>query len=117
MSYKASVQTIRSEKARYVCVCHMGVDHAEYEFWYNSFHGKIYQMEGDTWDWTKKMTPQNYRTPTCAYCHIGEDGNHNVQHMATDYAHMGMFQLDRGAPKHKAKRDAWIKKMSGLSFT
>ena len=94
-------------------VCHMGVDHAEYEFWYNSFHGKIYMMEGDTWDWDKKMTPKNYRTPTCAYCHIGEDGNHNVQHMATDYAHMGMFLLDRGAPQHKAKRDAWIKKCQG----
>ena len=94
-------------------VCHMGVDHAEWEFWNNSYHGKIYATEGDTWDWDKPMKPQNYRTPTCAYCHMGEDGNHNVQHMATEYAHMGMFLLDRGAPKHKAKRDAWIKKCQG----
>jgi hydroxylamine dehydrogenase len=91
----------------------MGVDHYEYEFWYNSYHGKIYMMEGDTWDWDKKMKPQNYRTPTCAYCHMGEDGNHNVQNASTEYAHMGMFQLNRGAPKHKAKRDAWVKKCQG----
>ena len=38
-------------------VCHMGVDHAEWEFWNNSYHGKIYAMEGDTWDWDKKMNP------------------------------------------------------------
>jgi hypothetical protein len=94
-------------------VCHMGVDHYEYEFYYNSYHGKILMMEGDTWDWDKKMTPQNYRVPTCAYCHMGEDGNHNVQNASTEYAHMGMFQLNRGAPKHKAKRDAWIKKCQG----
>ncbi|MHC4453797.1 MAG: multiheme c-type cytochrome [Planctomycetota bacterium] len=94
-------------------ICHMGVDHAEYEFWYNSYHGKIYMMEGDTYDWDKKLTPQNYRVPTCAYCHMGEDGNHNVQNMSTEYAHMGMYQLNRGAPKHKAKRDAWIKKCQG----
>jgi hydroxylamine dehydrogenase len=95
-------------------VCHMGVDHAEWEFWNNSYHGKIYATEGDTWDWDKPMKPQNYRTPTCAYCHMGEDGNHNVQHMATEYAHMGMFLLDRGAPQHKAKRDAWIKNVKDV---
>ena len=94
-------------------VCHMGVDHAEFEFWNNSYHGKIYAMEGDTWDWEQKMNPKNYRTPTCAYCHMGEEGNHNTQAASTVYGHMGMFQVDRGAPRYQAKRDAWIKKCQG----
>jgi hydroxylamine dehydrogenase len=94
-------------------ICHMGVDHAEWEFWNNSYHGKIYAMEGDQWDWDQKMNPKNYRAPTCAYCHMGEDGNHNTQNMQTVYNHMGMFQVNRGAPRYKAKRDAWIKKCQG----
>ena len=41
-----------------------------------------------------------------------QDGNHYPQQFGTIYSDMGMFEVDRGAPKHriKAERDVWIKK-------
>ena len=51
----------------------------------------------------------NYRVPACAYCHM-QDGTTTHSSTGTIYSDMGMFEVDRGSPKHKAKRDAWIKK-------
>jgi len=67
--------------------CHMGFDHPQWEMYSTSKHGSIYRMEGEHWDWNKKLgnwfkeqyaadssTP---RTPTCAYCHM-PSGDHTV---------------------------------------
>lgn len=89
--------------------CHMGIDHDEWAMYNTSIHGCLYEAESATMDWSKPSKKGNYRVPTCAYCHM-QDGNHNPQQFGTIYSDMGMFEVDRGAPKHKAKRDAWIKK-------
>ncbi|MDR4507350.1 MAG: hydroxylamine oxidoreductase [Candidatus Brocadiaceae bacterium] len=89
-------------------VCHMGIDHDEWAMYNTSIHGALYEAESSTMDWSKKIKKGNYRVPACAYCHM-QNGDHNPQRFGTIYSDMGMFQVDRGAPKHKAKRDAWIK--------
>lgn len=93
-------------------VCHTGLDHYESEMYMQSYHGKIYEAEGATWDWSKPLKPQNYKTPTCAYCHM-QGGEHNAMKSSTVYSHMGTALVDRGAPKYKEKREGWIKICQG----
>ena len=72
-----------------------------------SYHGMIFQGEGQTWDWTKPLNAGNYTVPTCAYCHMPK-GDHNVISSSTVYTFMGTSLVDRGADKYRATRDAWI---------
>lgn len=66
--------------------CHLGPDHPQLEIYEESKHGAIYHAEGDTWKWGAAMgtwTPGvDYRTPTCAVCHMsqveGVKGTHDV---------------------------------------
>lgn len=93
-------------------ICHTGLDHYEYEMYRESYHGMIYESEQHTWDWTKPMKPENYKTPTCAYCHM-RDGEHNAQKFSTVNSHMGTSLVDRGAPKYKEARQSWINTCKG----
>jgi hydroxylamine dehydrogenase len=93
-------------------MCHQGIDHAEWEAWSGSMHGAIYAAESHTWDFSKPLKPGNYRVPTCAYCHM-QGGEHNTTAFSTTYSDMGMFLVDRGAPRWKAKRDAWVNVCKG----
>lgn len=93
-------------------ICHTGLDHYEYEMYRESYHGMIYESEQHTWDWTKPLKPANYKTPTCAYCHM-KDGEHNTQKASTIYSHMGTSLVDRGAPKFKETRQNWINTCKG----
>lgn len=77
-----------------------------------SYHGMVYQGEGQTWDWTKPLNAKNYVVPTCAYCHMPE-GEHNVTRMSTVYTSMGTSLVDRGAYRYKEARDAWINTCKG----
>ncbi|MGR3178269.1 MAG: multiheme c-type cytochrome [Candidatus Anammoxibacter sp.] len=99
-------------------LCHGGVEHYDYEVWQDSYHGRIYQAEGNEWDWNRKlkdwMKPDKEgekpapRTPTCAFCHMPK-GTHNILQASTVFTYMGASQVDRGAPKFAKKRKAWIK--------
>ena len=93
-------------------ICHTGLDHYEYEMYTESYHGMIYEAEQHTWDWTKPMKPENYKTPTCAFCHM-KDGEHNVQKASTINSHMGTSLVDRGAPKFRESRQNWINTCKG----
>ncbi|MDN3510269.1 MAG: multiheme c-type cytochrome [Candidatus Jettenia sp. CY-1] len=93
-------------------ICHTGLDHYEYEMYRESYHGMIYESEQHTWDWTKPLKPANYKTPTCAFCHM-KDGEHNAQKASTIYSHMGTSLVDRGAPKFKEERQNWINTCKG----
>ncbi|MDG6025665.1 MAG: hydroxylamine oxidoreductase [Candidatus Brocadia sp.] len=93
-------------------ICHTGLDHYEYEMYKESYHGMIYESEQHTWDWTKPLKPANYKTPTCAYCHM-KDGEHNAQKASTINSHMGTSLVDRGAPKFKEARQNWINTCKG----
>src|SRR3989337_1654967 len=93
-------------------VCHSGPEQYEYEMYMQSYHGMIYQGEGQNWDWTKPLNAKNYVVPTCAYCHM-QDGEHNVTKTSTVYTFMGTSLVDRGAYRYKATRDAWINTCKG----
>ncbi|MGQ3685988.1 MAG: multiheme c-type cytochrome [Candidatus Loosdrechtia sp.] len=88
-------------------VCHSGLEHCEYEMYRGSYHGAVYESEQYSWDWSKPLKPENYKAPTCAYCHM-KDGEHNVQKASTIYSHAGRSLVDRGAPRFKEARQNWI---------
>jgi hydroxylamine dehydrogenase len=52
--------------------CHLGPDHPQTEIYFESKHGSIYSTEGDDWNWTEEdwKAGEDYRTPTCAVCHM-----------------------------------------------
>ncbi len=99
-------------------ICHLGLEHYDYEVYLDSYHGRIYKSEGYEWDWNVKLEdwtkPQVEgqkrapRTPTCAYCHMPK-GTHDILEASTEFTYMGSSLVDRGAEKHKEKREAWIK--------
>jgi hypothetical protein len=89
-------------------VCHTGLDHYEYEMYAQSYHGMIYEAQGAEWNWNRPLKPENYKTPTCAYCHM-QDGDHNPMEPSTVHSNMGTALVDRGAPKYKKKREGWVK--------
>lgn len=93
-------------------ICHMGLDHYEYEMYKESYHGMIYESEQHSWDWSKPLKPENYKAPTCAFCHM-KAGEHNTQKASTIYSHMGTALVDRGAPQFKESRQNWINTCKG----
>ncbi|OHC02377.1 MAG: hypothetical protein A3G17_05755 [Planctomycetes bacterium RIFCSPLOWO2_12_FULL_50_35] len=93
-------------------VCHTGLDHYEYEMYTQSYHGMLYEANGNKWDWDMPMKPENYQAPTCAYCHM-QEGEHEVMKASTIHSNMGIALVDRGAPQYKEKRDGWVKLCQG----
>jgi len=99
-------------------LCHLGLEHFDYEVYLDSYHGRIYKSECYEWDWDIRLKdwtkPQKSgqklapRAPTCAYCHM-PDGSHDILEASTEFTYMGSSLVDRGAKKHKEKRDTWIK--------
>ena len=68
--------------------CHLGPDHPQLEIWEESKHGAIYNGEGNTWKldaapgtWTAGV---DYRTPTCAACHMSGSGSTMTTHDVTE---------------------------------
>ncbi|MCF6157790.1 MAG: hydroxylamine oxidoreductase [wastewater metagenome] len=93
-------------------ICHTGLDHYEYEMYKESYHGMIYEANQHSWDWSKPLKPENYKAPTCAFCHM-RNGEHNTQKFSTIYSHMGTSLVDRGAPRYKESREDWIDTCKG----
>ena len=80
--------TAEARKPEACQTCHMGFDHPQWEMYSTSKHGSIYRMQGEQWDWHKKLgdwfadpytaTEKTHRAPTCAYCHM-PSGDHTVK--------------------------------------
>lgn len=96
-------------------ICHMGPDHREKECYESSMHGVIAEIEQNSWDWEKPLRDANYRTPTCAYCHM-YDGNHNSI-KNTVFGDMGITEVDRGSENYKEQRDGWLRICSDCHST
>ncbi|MBI5683335.1 MAG: cytochrome C [Deltaproteobacteria bacterium] len=68
--------------------CHMGFDHPQWEMYSTSKHGVIYEIEGDKWDFSKKIkdwydkpleaSSKTPRAPVCVTCHM-QEGSHAVK--------------------------------------
>ena len=68
--------------------CHLGPDHPQIEIWDESKHGAIYRSDGANWNfaaapgtWTPGV---DYRTPTCAACHMSGSGAVLTTHDVTE---------------------------------
>ncbi len=55
--------------------CHGGEGGAAARSYLTSKHGVIATLEAPGWDWSQPLIDANYRTPSCAYCHL-HDGAH-----------------------------------------
>jgi hypothetical protein len=68
--------------------CHLGPDHPQLEIWNESKHGAIYHSEGAEWNWTSApgtwTAGVDYRTPTCAGCHMSGSGPVLTTHDVTE---------------------------------
>lgn len=57
--------------------CHGGDKASSVHSYATSKHGVLYRLEHKSWDWSQVLARANYRSPSCAYCHLHQ-GNHNV---------------------------------------
>jgi predicted heme/steroid binding protein/uncharacterized membrane protein len=68
--------------------CHLGPDHPQIEIYNESKHGTIYHAEGDTWRWDREdgqwLAGRDFRTPTCAACHLSATADIAATHDATE---------------------------------
>jgi hypothetical protein len=68
--------------------CHVGPEHPQMEIFKESKHGAIYAADGSGWQWETAGSTwtagMDYRTPTCAACHISGaaklPSSHDVGH-------------------------------------
>jgi hydroxylamine dehydrogenase len=77
-----------ARKAEACGQCHLGPDHPQMEIYAESKHGAIYTAFGDEWTWDAapgSWTPGiDYRTPTCAGCHMSGSGGVATTHDVTE---------------------------------
>ena len=84
--------------------CHSGPPHPDDETYFTSAHGKIYLKEGNQWDWSKPLKKGNYKSPTCAYCHM------HGKHQMSDKSiwKFGIKEVNPQTSANKVKRAKWI---------
>ncbi|WP_027369908.1 multiheme c-type cytochrome [Desulfovermiculus halophilus] len=68
--------------------CHLGPDHPQIEIYEESKHGALYHAFGDEYNWDAApgtWTPGvDYRSPTCASCHMSGAGEVLTTHDVTE---------------------------------
>lgn len=68
--------------------CHVGPAHPQMEIWQESKHGAIARSEGSDWNWGSPASAWtaglDYRTPTCAACHMSGSGSVLASHNTSE---------------------------------
>ncbi len=68
--------------------CHLGPDHPQMEIYDESKHGAVYHAEGPGWNWDPDdrdwRAGRDFRTPTCASCHLSTAGTIAATHDVTE---------------------------------
>ncbi len=85
--------------------CHSGPPHPDDETYFASAHGRIYLEEGADWDWSRPLTKGNYKTPSCAYCHM-DGGRHQVAHKSI--WKFGLREINPHTANNQVLRNRWI---------
>jgi hypothetical protein len=85
--------------------CHSGPPHPDDETYFASAHGKLYLAEGDRWDWSKPLVKGNYKSPTCAYCHM-DGGRHQVAHKSL--WKFGLREVNPNTSGNRVLRERWV---------
>jgi hypothetical protein len=68
---------VKARKSGACISCHGGRKSAIVRSYFTSKHGVIETLEAGRRDWSKPLAGANYRTPSCAYCHMHE-GEHGL---------------------------------------
>lgn len=86
--------------------CHVGPEHPQMEIFRESKHGAIYESAGHLWQWESAGSTWtaglDYRTPTCAACHISGAGNSQQNH---DVGHRLSWELQAPLSTHPVGND------------
>ena len=98
-------QASEARRSEACITCHSGPPHPDDETYFNSKHGQIYLSEGKNWDWTKPLAKGNYKTPTCAYCHM-DRGKHRVADKSI--WKFGIVEINPRQSNNEIKRQKWI---------
>jgi formate-dependent nitrite reductase cytochrome c552 subunit len=79
--------------------CHMGPDHPHIEIYMESKHGNIYSAEGESWNWSSDNWEAgiDYRSPTCAACHMSAAQDVPATH---DVSSRLSWELESAVSKH-----------------
>ena len=85
--------------------CHSGPPHPDDEAYLTSPHGKQYLENRDKQDWEKTLNKDNYKFPTCAYCHMKD--SHQVAEKAV--WKFGIKEVNPHTSQNKVKREKWIR--------
>ena len=77
-----------ARKAEACGQCHLGPDHPQIEIFTESKHGAIYDAYGQDWNWDAApgtwTAGVDYRTPTCAACHMSGGAGVATSHDVTE---------------------------------
>jgi hypothetical protein len=77
-----------ARKAEACGQCHLGPDHPQIEIYKESKHGAVYDAFGPEWNWDAApgtwTAGVDYRTPTCAACHMSGSGTTLTTHDVTE---------------------------------
>jgi len=91
--HKFSIEEARHPNA--CASCHLGPDHPNIEIYENSKHGHIFLSGGSTdtkWDTAADAwEPGDYRSPTCATCHMSGIGKLKTTHNITERLHWNLW--------------------------
>ena len=85
--------------------CHSGPPHPDDEAFFASAHGQVYLAEGADWDWSKPLRKNNYKAPTCAYCHL-RHGKHQVADKSIHK--FGVREVNPATAENRIKRKRWL---------
>ncbi|MBF0183163.1 MAG: hydroxylamine oxidoreductase [Magnetococcales bacterium] len=85
--------------------CHSGPPHPDDQAYAASAHGRLYQQEGQRWDWRQPLRKGNYPAPSCAYCHM-KDGKHQVADKAV--WKFGIREVNPHSAENAIKRKRWL---------
>jgi hydroxylamine dehydrogenase len=94
-----------ARRAEACITCHSGPPHPDDETYFASAHGKLYLAEGDGWDWSKSLVKGNYKSPTCAYCHM-DGGRHQVAHKSL--WKFGLREVNPNTSGNRVLRERWV---------
>lgn len=96
----------QARRAEACVVCHVGPEHPQSEIFRESKHGSIYLASGRDWSWGGARATWtaglDYRTPTCAACHICGAGQSPASH---DVGHRLAWELQASPTVRPRGRD------------
>lgn len=104
----------QARRAEACGVCHVGPEHPQMEIFAESKHGAVYLTSGNSFNWqgpgSTWTAGLDYRTPTCAACHMSAAGKSPPSH---DVGRRLSWEM-QASPTIRPKGADWIKARASM---